>query len=49
MWVLKVSSRSNVQLKGAVSPHSSSFLLYFANYSPSMAMELKVGKEITWK
>ena len=49
MWVFTVSSRSNVQLKGAVSRHSSSFLLYFANYSPSMAMELKVGKEMTCK
>ena len=26
------------------------FILFnFANYSPSIAMELKVNKEITWK
>ena len=36
-------------LKGAVSRQSSSFCLIIANYSPSIAMELKVSKEITGK
>ena len=35
--------------KGAVSWQSSSFVVYFANFSPSIAMELKVSKEITGK
>ena len=34
-------------LKAAVSRQS--ILFYFPNYSPSIAMELKVGKEITCK
>ena len=34
--------------KGSVSRQSSSLCLS-ANYSPSIAMELKVSKEITWK
>ena len=38
------------ELKGAVSRQSSSFCYNFANYSPSVAMELKVlSKEITCK
>ena len=36
-------------LKGAVSRQSSSFCLILANYSPSIAMELKLSKEITYK
>ena len=35
--------------KGAVSRQSISFLFKFANYLPSIAMELKVSNEITWK
>ena len=37
-------------IKGAVTVTAVQFILfYFANYSPSIAMELKVGKEITRK
>ena len=38
------------KLKGAVRVTAVQFILYnFANYSPSIAMELKVSKEITCK
>ena len=37
------------KLKGAVSRQSSSFFLNFTNYSPSIAVERKVSKEITCK
>ena len=43
------SREARDNLKGAVSPQSSSFLFNFANYSPSVAMELEVSKEITCK
>ena len=36
-------------IKRAASRQSGSFCLIFANYSPSIAMELKVSKEITCK
>ena len=48
--LLSIMNALNVHLKGAVSRQSSSFcLIYFANYSPSITMELKVSKEITCK
>ena len=34
-------------VKGAVSQESTSFCFNFANYSPSIAVQLKVNKEIT--
>ena len=36
-------------LKGLCFTAVQFILFYFANYLPSIAMELKVGKEITWK
>ena len=38
-----------LSFKGTVSRQSGSFCLIFANNSPSIAMELKVSKEITCK
>ena len=44
-----LSLLSVCSIKGAVSRQASIFLFNFANYSTSIAMELKVSKEITCK
>ena len=48
-WVQKYIIDYERIIKAAVSRQSSSFCFILPNYSPSIAMQLKVGKEITCK